>query len=132
MLRQPWGRIIQTAIREPMMKHSPVEVQRMPVLVDFSIFPLDQGPSVSGFVAPVIGLIRDTGFPYRLSAMGTTVETEHLEDALNLISRAHQLLAGMGCERIFATVRIDTRTGPTGRLTSKVDAVRRHIGESEQ
>jgi uncharacterized protein YqgV (UPF0045/DUF77 family) len=35
----------------------------------------------------------------------------------------------MGCERIYATVRIDSRKGSTGRLTSKVMAVRRRIGE---
>ncbi|MGA7979241.1 MAG: MTH1187 family thiamine-binding protein [Chromatiaceae bacterium] len=101
----------------------------MSVLVDLSLFPLDQGPSVSAFVAPVIQLIRDSGLPYRLSAMGTTVEAERLEDALELISQAHNRLATMGCERIYATVRIDSRKGSTGRLTSKVVAVRRRIGE---
>jgi uncharacterized protein YqgV (UPF0045/DUF77 family) len=48
----------------------------MSVLLDLSIFPVDRGAGVSAFVAPVIAMIRDSGHDYRLSPMGTIVETD--------------------------------------------------------
>lgn len=100
----------------------------MSVLLDLSIFPTDQGESVSAFVAPVVALIRDSGHPYRLSAMATVVETVNLEQALDLIARANEVLTGLGCGRVYASARFDIRPGPLGRLGAKVEAVHRQIG----
>lgn len=95
----------------------------MSVLVDLSIFPIDQGQHLSAFVAPVVQLIADSGHPYRLTAMGTLIETERLSDATALIEQAHTLLAEAGCERVYATVKLDIRKGPTGRLEQKTASV---------
>ena len=70
----------------------------MSVLLDLGIFPMDQGASVGAFVAPVVAMIRASGHPYQLGAMGTLVETEDLESALALIARAHQVLAAQGLQ----------------------------------
>ena len=101
----------------------------MSVLLDFSIFPVDQGASVSRFVAPVVALIRDSGHPYRLTPMGTVIETATMAEALRIIGDAHAALERFGCRRVYATARFDVREGPLGRLTGKVDAVERRIGE---
>lgn len=101
----------------------------MSVLLDFSIFPTDQGVSVSAFVAPVVALIRDSGHPCRLTPMGTIVETDTLPEALDLIARAHAFLQSQGCGRVYATARFDIRAGATGRLDGKIASVRAHIGE---
>jgi uncharacterized protein (TIGR00106 family) len=101
----------------------------MSVLLDFSIFPTDQGVSVSAFVAPVVALFRDSGHPCRLTPMGTIVETDTLPEALDLIARAHALLEERGCGRVYATARFDIRSGASGRLTGKIASVRGHIGE---
>ncbi|MBN2887053.1 MAG: thiamine-binding protein [Chromatiaceae bacterium] len=100
----------------------------MSVLLDLSIFPLDQGLSLSGYVAPVIGMLRDSGHPYRPSPMGTTVETTSLAEALALIEKAQAILDGFGCERIYVVAKFDIRQGPPGRLETKLDAVRERIG----
>jgi uncharacterized protein (TIGR00106 family) len=101
----------------------------MSVLLDLSIFPVDQGVSVSHFVAPVIAMIRDSGFEYRLSPMGTIVETPTLPEALDLIARAQVILDGLGCERVYATAKFDIRRGPAGRLSGKIESIRHKIGE---
>jgi uncharacterized protein (TIGR00106 family) len=101
----------------------------MSVLLDLSIFPLNQGVSVSRFVAPVIAMIRDSGHDYRLSPMGTVVETANLAESLALIAQAQDILDGLGCERVYATAKFDVRRGPLGRLSGKVESVRRQIGE---
>jgi uncharacterized protein (TIGR00106 family) len=101
----------------------------MSVLLDLSIFPVDQSVSVSHFVAPVIAMIRDSGFEYRLSPMGTIVETPTLPEALDLIARAQVILDGLGCERVYATAKFDIRRGPAGRLSGKIESIRHKIGE---
>jgi uncharacterized protein (TIGR00106 family) len=98
-------------------------------LLDLSIFPVDQGGGVSAFVAPVIAMIRDSGHDYRLSPMGTVVETDTLPEALALIERAYAILEGMGCERVYATAKLDIRQGQSGRMVGKVESVRGIIGE---
>ena len=103
----------------------------MSVLLDLSIFPMDQGVSVSGFVAPVIAMIRDSGHAYRLSPMGTVVETANLAESLRIIEQAQGILDGLGCDRVYATAKFDIRRGPLGRLSGKIESVRRQIGEVE-
>jgi uncharacterized protein (TIGR00106 family) len=101
----------------------------MSVILDLSIFPMDQGVSVSGFVAPVIAMIRETGHDYRLSPMSTIVETSTLSEALSLIERAQSLLDELGCQRVYAVAKFDIRGGPMGRLSGKIAAVRARIGD---
>ena len=101
----------------------------MSVLLDLGIFPMDQGASVGAFVAPVVAMIRSSGHPYQLGAMGTLVETEDLESALALIGRAHQVLAAQGCRRVYATAKLDMRDGPLGRLEAKVARVSALLGD---
>ncbi|MFP4076407.1 MAG: MTH1187 family thiamine-binding protein [Halochromatium sp.] len=95
----------------------------MSVLADLSIFPINQGEHLSGYVASVVQLIADSGHPYQLTAMGTLFETDRLGDALSLIEQAHAILAAAGCQRIYATVKLDIREGPQGRLTQKTASV---------
>lgn len=100
----------------------------MSVLLELTIFPLDQGVSLSRFVAPIIAMLRDSAHPYQPSPMGTTVETETLPEALALIERAQALLDEVGCERVYIVAKFDVRQGPPGRLTAKLDAVREQVG----
>ena len=84
----------------------------MSVILDLAIFPTDQGVSVSAFVAPVIAMIRDSGHAYRLSPMGTAVETATLPEALDLIARAQSLLDERSCARVYAIAKFDICQGP--------------------
>jgi uncharacterized protein (TIGR00106 family) len=102
---------------------------KMSVICEFSIFPIGQGESLSAYVSPVIELVRKSGFPYQLTAMGTVFETEGVIDALELVDKAYKLLDQAGCSRIYATVKLDLRKGKGGRLSSKVNAVKSQIGD---
>ena len=97
----------------------------MSVLLDFSIFPLDRAEGLSAYVAPVVDLLAASGHPYQLTAMGTLVETEDIGQATALIADAHRLLAELGCGRVYATAKLDTRIGPLGRLRTKTESVER-------
>ena len=101
----------------------------MSVLLELSMFPLDKGASLSGHVSRLIELIRDSEVDYRLTAMGTIIETAQLETALALVERCNKLLQQQGCKRIYASIKLDVREGSLGRLQGKIDAVEREIGE---
>lgn len=99
----------------------------MSVLVDLSMFPINAGEHLSPHVAPIVEMIASSGHPWQLTAMGTLIETQQLDEALALISRAHQILAEGGCERIYATVKLDIREGPPGRLRAKTASVEERL-----
>ena len=94
----------------------------MSVLMEFAIFPTDKGESVSAYVARVIRVIKESGHPYQLTAMGTIVETETMAAATELLNRAYAALAE-DCNRVYAAAKFDVRTGPLGRLAAKVKSV---------
>jgi len=104
----------------------------MSVLLDLSVFPVDQGSSLSRFVAPVVEAIAASGHAYALTAMGTQVETDTLAQALALIEKAHAILAEQGCERVYATAKLDIRANANGRLSGKIAAVRRRLHPRDQ
>lgn len=103
----------------------------MSVLLDLSIFPVDQGSSLSRFVAPVVESIAASGHDYQLTAMGTLIETGTLAEALALIEQAHGILAEQGSERVYATAKLDIRANSHGRLNGKVASVHRHLPERD-
>jgi len=99
----------------------------MSVLMQFAMFPTDKGASASPFVSRVIAMIRESGFPYQLSAMGTIVETETLEEAQSLVTKAYSLLQP-DCSRVYCTVTFDIRDGSVGRMKQKVASIEDKIG----
>lgn len=100
----------------------------MTTLAEFSVFPVGEGTSVSAQVAAVVALIRDSGIPYRLTPMGTIVETATPGEALGLVARCCELLAGQGCGRVYCATKLDIREGTGPRMDAKVAAVASRIG----
>ncbi len=94
----------------------------MSVLVELAIFPTDQTESKSAFVARVIEVIRESGLPYQLTAMGTIIEAESLSEIFAVIEKAYDELE-VDCNRIYSVIKIDYRKGPVGRLEKKVASV---------
>ena len=97
----------------------------MSVIVEFSIFPMDKGESLSPYVARALALIKDSGLPYELNPMGTCVEGEWSE-VMALVDRCFEALE-KDCNRISLSLKADFRKGPTGRLKSKVASVKEKL-----
>ena len=94
----------------------------MSVIVEFSIFPMDKGESLSLYVARALKTIQDSGLPYELNPMGTCVEGEWGE-VMALVDKCFQALE-KDCSRINLSLKADYRKGPAGRLKSKVESVK--------
>ena len=97
----------------------------MSVIVEFSIFPMDKGKSLSPYVARAIKMIQDSGLPYELNPMGTCVEGEW-SDVMALVDRCFQELE-KDCNRINLALKADYRKGPAGRLKSKIASVKEKL-----
>jgi uncharacterized protein (TIGR00106 family) len=103
----------------------------MSVLFEFAMFPTDKGESVSPFVSRIIKMIRENGVAYKLTPMGTVIETETMKEALELINKAYAELEP-DCRRVYSTVKFDIRKGPKGRMDEKIRSIENKIGEVNQ
>lgn len=101
----------------------------MSVLIEFSMYPLDKGISLSRYVSQVVKVIDDSGFSYQLTAMGTIIETTTVNQATDLVNACYAVLEP-DCERVYATVKFDIRRdGDTGRIQSKVNSVQEKMAK---
>ena len=98
----------------------------MSALIEFAIFPTDHGESKSEYVARVIKMIRDSGVEYQFTPMGTIIETNSVEEGLDIVKKAYEILQ-VDCNRVYSTIKIDYRAGRKGALKSKIASVERKI-----
>ncbi len=101
----------------------------MSVLMEFAMFPTDKGESVSAYVSKVIDAIRQSGCNYKLTAMGTIIETDTVEKALQIIQKAYDTLEPVS-NRIYSSVKFDIRKNTTQRLEGKIASIEKKIGKT--
>ena len=97
----------------------------MSVLIDFSIFPLDKGASLSPYVARAVKIIRNSGLPHRFGPMGTSVEGEW-DQVMGVLGECFEDLR-KDCDRISMNIRFDYRKGPGGRIEGKMTSVKKRL-----
>lgn len=93
----------------------------MSVLVHLSIFPMDKGSHLSEYVARAVRVIKTSGLPYQLGAMGTTLEGEW-EEVMSVVTRCYEEM-NTDCDRVLVHLKMDCQKGPGGRMTGKVRSV---------
>ena len=93
----------------------------MSTLIDFSIFPVGKGESVSPYVARVVTIIRDSGLQYKIGPMGTTIEGEW-DELMDVVTRCFKELK-KDCGRIYMSAKVDYREIGSNRIVSKVKSV---------
>ena len=96
------------------------------VLLEFSLYPTDKGASVSEYVKRNLEIIDDSGLPYRLGPMGTTLAGEWAE-VMAVVTKCRDRMAE-DCDRIAVQIKIDDRNGPGGRLDAKVRTLQEKTG----
>lgn len=100
----------------------------MSTLLEFSIFPIDKGESVSVYVSCVIDLVKHSGVKYQLTSMGTIIETDSLGEALGIVEKSYEILETQGCNRVYASLKIDVRKGKGDRMKQKVESIQEKFG----
>jgi uncharacterized protein (TIGR00106 family) len=96
------------------------------VLLEFSMYPTDQGESVSDFVKGNLEIIDESGLPYKLGPMGTCLEGEW-DEVMEVVRRCYERM-NQDCNRIACQIKIDWRREGRGRLEGKVRTLREKTG----
>ncbi|MDR3514487.1 MAG: MTH1187 family thiamine-binding protein [Azospirillaceae bacterium] len=96
------------------------------ILLEFSMWPLGQGESVSASVARLLDIIDKSGLPYQLTPMGTIIEGEWAA-VMAVVTACFEALR-LDHNRIETSIKIDYRSGPGGRLISKIASVEQKLG----
>ncbi len=99
----------------------------MSALVEFSMFPTEKTQSKSVFVARVLDIVDRSGLEYQLTPMGTIIEANTVEEALDVINKAYKELQ-KDCGRVYSSIKIDWREGKVGRLRRKINSVEEKLG----
>ena len=99
----------------------------MSVMLEFAMFPTDKGDSLSEYVSRIIKMIDESGVSYKLTPMGTIVEVETLDEAMDIVKKAYSRLEP-DCQRVSSSIKLDIRKGKSGRLTQKIESVEKKIG----
>lgn len=93
----------------------------MNTLVAVAISPVGTGEELSGDVAEVIRVIRESGLPSRTNSMSTEIEGDW-DEVMNVVKRATFVLAEKGI-RTEVVLKADIRPGYTDTMHAKVDKV---------
>jgi uncharacterized protein (TIGR00106 family) len=96
------------------------------VMLEFSLIPLDKGPSFSQYVARSLEIVDQSGVDYRFGPMGTVLEGSW-DEVFGVVKRCFDRAAEES-ERISISIKVDYRKDASGRLAGKVEAVEKRLG----
>jgi uncharacterized protein (TIGR00106 family) len=96
------------------------------ILLEFSIFPLDKGESVSPYVARCLDVVDRSGVSYQTHSMGTVLEGGFSE-VMEVVQQCFEALA-VDCQRIECSIKLDYRHGRSNRLEEKITSVEQKLG----
>jgi uncharacterized protein (TIGR00106 family) len=85
-----------------------------------------EGSSVSKQVSKIIDMIDNSKYPYKLTPMGTVVETTTIREALDIIEKAYEVL---DCDRVYSALKFDIRKNSKNRLKTKIASVEAKLGK---
>ena len=93
------------------------------MIVAFSISPTsgDDTGSVSEAVAAAVRVVKESGLPWELTSMFTTIEGEW-DEVMAVVKRAVDVVAEVS-PRVGLVLKADIRPGFDGQLTAKVERV---------
>lgn len=97
---------------------------------EISIIPITTNgdTSMSKEIALVYNAISQIqGLKTILTAMGTQLESNNLDNILQAIKISHMTLRNIGIERIISSIRIDERLGKNNTLERKIKSVKDKI-----
>ena len=97
------------------------------MLASFAVIPAGVEGGVKKLVAEVLKIVDESGLPYTLGAMSTTVEGEQ-DEVMAVIMKCHRKMLEL-CPRVLTNIAIDDRKGATGRLRGKVEDVEEVLGK---
>lgn len=97
----------------------------MSAIAELTIFPVDQGQSLSAPVARALTIIRESGLAYQLGPMGTCIEGE-TAPVFDCARRCLEELSAGG-QRVYLVMKVDYRPGRVDGIHGKVASVTKKL-----
>ncbi|ASL09654.1 hypothetical protein MYCOZU1_03050 [Mycobacterium intracellulare subsp. chimaera] len=104
-------------------------LDRVSVLVAFSVTPMGVGEGVGEIVAEAVRVVRESGLPNKTDSMFTVIEGDTWEQVMAVVQRAVEAVAARA-PRVSTVIKADWRTGANDAMTQKVASVERYLSES--
>lgn len=98
----------------------------MSVLLEFAMFPTDKGESVSQYVSQVVKMLKNIGYSYQLTPMGSIIETDTLPQALELVNKSYEILEPHS-NRVYSSLKLDIRKNNNNRIEKKIKSINEKI-----
>jgi len=95
------------------------------VSIDFCLVPIGVGVSLSPYIKSCISVIEEYKLNYELGPNGTAIEGEWVE-VFECIKACHEVVHRKGIDRVYTTLKVNTRTDKKQLFRDKVRSV---IGE---
>ncbi len=96
------------------------------VLLEFAMYPVGKGESLSPYVARSLDIIDKSGVAYQLTPMGTILEGEW-NDVMAVVTKCFEAMRA-DCPRVEVALKVDYREGEASRLASKITSVEEKLG----
>lgn len=96
------------------------------VLLEFAMYPVGKGESLSPYVARSLDIIDKSGVAYQLTPMGTILEGEWNE-VMAVVTECFEAMRA-DCQRVEVALKVDYREGEESRLASKIASVEKKLG----
>ena len=97
------------------------------MLASFAVIPLGVEDGVKELIAEALKIVDESGLPYSLGAMSTTIEGEP-DEVMGVVMRCHRRMLELA-PRVLTNITLDDRKGAKGRLTGKVRDVEEVLGK---
>ena len=92
------------------------------ISIDLCLIPLGVGISLSPYVAACKKIIEKHGLDYDLGPNGTAIEGDW-EDVFQCVKHCHEEVHKLGANRIYSTLKINTRIDKKQSFKEKVSSV---------
>jgi len=93
------------------------------MIASFSVYPIGAGTSLSRYVKKGIAVVKESGYPYEVGAMSTSVEVPDLDALFELVKKVQAVHVAEGAERIVIDLKVDDRRDKKATMASKKAAV---------
>ena len=95
------------------------------ITADFAILTVGtQNTECRQYIKKAVQIIKNSGLNYQLTAMGTQIESDNLEELYDTITKAQEAVFEAGTDRLYTVIKIDDRRDKDDiTLKSKIDTV---------
>ena len=94
------------------------------MIAQLSVYPIGEGTSLGRFVRKGVAIVEESGLPYEVGGMSTSVEVPDLDTLFGLIKKVHAAHVAEGARRVIIDLKVDDRRDKKATIESKKASVK--------